>query len=101
MMMRSSLKTDCGEGLLCHLFPSLRWDLTIDQWKLNIFQRRCPAQQVESLKDKTDFLIPYLGQFVPRKVCPASTLQKVFPTGRMIQKSEDIHEGRFPGACTA
>src|SRR6266481_6557455 len=54
-------------------------------------------QKIESLKNKTNFFIPYSGKFTVRQICDILTVKKIFAGSRPVQKTNDVHQSRFAG----
>src|SRR3954471_23833013 len=69
--------------------------------QLDVLERRSARQQVESLKNETDFLVAYIGQFIPVELRDIYSIEEVFPGGWPVEAAERIHHGGFSRAARA
>src|SRR2546429_3018914 len=56
-------KIDFAQRCFSHFVTLRSGNAAVDQRQLDVMQRSSAGQQIESLKDKTDFLIAYARQF--------------------------------------
>src|SRR6184192_3005531 len=63
------------------------------------FQRRGARQQVESLENKSDFLVPNLRQRPLVVLRDVDSFQQIPPRTRPVQAPQHIHERRFPASA--
>src|SRR5437867_12912089 len=73
--------------------PLFAGESVIHHRQLDIFQRRCTRQEIESLKDKPDSLIAYVSPVVTRQGADFLAFETVPAAGRSIETTQDIHKG--------
>jgi hypothetical protein len=86
------------EGRICYFSPGPPLHSSVHQGQLDIFSRIEPVEQIEILKDETDFAISYCSQIVRTKVGSLDPIDPTFPARRSIQAPDYSHEGRFAGS---
>ncbi len=52
-MVRPSIQANCSQGIPGHSMSAFNRDPAVYEWQLNVFQSRCAAEEVESLKYET------------------------------------------------
>jgi hypothetical protein len=71
-------------------FAISRWHLlAVGQRQFNVFINRQVADQVETLKNETDLLIPYARPFREIEVLDRLSIQRVASGGRCIEQPDD------------
>jgi len=70
----------------------------VEQGDFNVFQRRRAREQVESLKDKPDFLVADFSERVAAERTYVNPVEAIRAGGRLIQAADDIHKGGLAGA---
>ena len=71
---------------------NLTVNATVDQRQFYIFNRIQIRDQIESLKDKSDFTVSYLRQFIVRHFGHISPVQIILSRGRHIETPKHIHK---------
>ena len=64
----------------------------------NVTDNGCPRKQVEGLEDKADAGPPDVGEFVVGQLGYVLALEPVPATRGGVERAQNVHEGRFPGA---
>ena len=82
-------------------FARLRVHPGVNERKLNVAQTVRARQQVERLKDKSDFAISNRRQLVIIHFCHVSPVEVVTPRGWRIETTNHVHERRFAAAARA
>jgi hypothetical protein len=72
-------------------------DSGIYQGKHDILQCRVPGQQVECLKNETNFSIPDFRQVIVIQLVDILVIQLVIPGSGRIQASDNVHQCGFAG----
>ena len=85
------------EGRTCYFSAGPPLHSCVHQGQLDVFSRIQPVEQIEILKDETDFAISYCRQIVRTKVGSLDPIDPTFPARRSIQAPDYSHEGRFAG----
>ena len=67
----------------------------IKQRQLHVFARRCARQQIETLKNKTEFMVANVGQLVAVERGNIGVIQNVATGSRPIETTDNVHERRF------
>jgi hypothetical protein len=70
----------------------------INQGQFDIAQRIGARQQIESLKNKTDFAVADFGQLIVVHLADLAAVEFVSAGGRRVQAAEQVHQGGFAGA---
>ena len=70
----------------------------IEQWQLDIVERRGASQQVESLKHEPDLVVPHFGKLVAAELGDVAAVEEILAARRMIEAAEDVHQRRLPRA---
>ena len=73
----------------------------IQHGQLDVFQRRSARQQVESLENKTDFLVANIRQVIAVELGDIGAIEQVYPARRAVQATDDVHQRGFAGAAGA
>ena len=63
----------------------------VQQRQLDVIERRRPREQVESLKDETELLVPYIRELVLAQALYANSIEGIGALGRDVETAEDIH----------
>ncbi len=61
------------------------------------FDRRCPGEQVEALKDEAQHVATQQRVLRPVEARGVDPLKKILARGRHVEAAEDVHGGRFAG----
>src|SRR6185503_4455804 len=80
------------ESLRGHLVPLCGSDTTIYQGQFNVMKRRGPCQQVEGLKNETDFLIANARQLVVVHLGNVFGVEPVFALAWRVETANKIHQ---------
>ena len=73
----------------------------VKKWQFDVFVRRCPGQQIKTLKDETDFAVPNVSKLVSVQFRNIRAIEHVTTGRRPIEATENIHERRFARAARA
>ncbi len=73
----------------------------VDQGQFDIGQSGRPVEQVESLKDKADFLIADVGELGVIEPRDGLSVEHVLSAGRCVETTDEIHQGGLAGARRA
>src|SRR5574337_354790 len=69
----------------------------IQEGEFHVCDGAGPGQKVEGLKDESDFLIADVGELIPVELAHADAVKPVAAGGRLVQASQDIHQGGLAG----
>src|SRR5262245_53123256 len=83
------------EGLSDKASPLASRHSTIGQRQLNVFIDRQVPDQIETLKDKTDFAIANSSTFRKRKISNFTTLEGIASVGRRIKQTQNGKKSRL------
>jgi hypothetical protein len=99
MMIGTLTKTDGAERLHGELVALRRLHLaaTVEQWELDVVERRRSRQQVEALEHEPNLPVADLGKLILRHLGHILTVQDVLPRGRAIETPEDVHQRGLAG----
>src|SRR5436190_336125 len=67
----------------------------IEQRQLDVVERRCARQQIETLEHETDFTVSYGRELILRHPRHVVAVEKVLPRRRAVETARDVHECRF------
>src|SRR5438552_4124514 len=70
----------------------------VDERQLDVVERRGARQQIETLKDESDFLVPDRGELVLRHARDVLSVEEILAGRRLVEAPDDMHERRFPGS---
>src|SRR5215213_2159196 len=68
---------------------------TVDQRQLNIVQRSRAREQIERLKNETDFLVANASKLVVVHLRNVLAVKPVFTLARSIETADQVHQRRF------
>ena len=71
----------------------------VKQWQLDILARRSARQQIETLKNETEFVIANICELIAIEHGNIGIIQNVTTGSRPIETSKNIHERRFAGTA--
>src|ERR1043166_8610618 len=71
----------------------------VEHVKYDVFQGGCSGEQIETLEDKSNFLISDFGQFVSIQGGDINSIQEITAFGGSIQATNNVHQGRFAGTA--
>jgi len=72
--------------------------VAIEQRQFDVVQGGASRQEVESLKDKPDLMVPDVRELISRKPRNIPPIEKVLTAGRTIEAPEYVHQRRFARA---
>ena len=98
-VQRAISQTDQLQRIHGPLGSFLFADLRIECRKLDILQRSCAREKIESLKDETNFPVAYGGEFLLAEFGNFGALEHVAAAGRLVQAAENIHERGLAAAA--
>ena len=70
-------------------------DAGVDEWKLDVVQRRRAWEEIEGLKDEADLAVPDAGELVLILVGNESATQPVLAGCWSVEAADEIHQCRF------
>src|SRR3990172_8438040 len=70
----------------------------VEERKLHVLDGRRPPEEVESLEDETDLLIPDVGELVLAELVDLLAVEEVRAARGIVEAAEDIHQRRLPRA---
>ncbi|MPM86856.1 hypothetical protein SDC9_133948 [bioreactor metagenome] len=73
----------------------------IEQRQLDIGNRACAWNKIESLKHKADFAVTNLRKPVVRHITHGYTVEKIAALGGAVKGTDDVHQCRFSRAGCA
>ena len=73
----------------------------VKQRQLDVLARRGARQQIETLKNETEFVIANVGELIAIEHGNVGVVQKVTTGGRPIETTENVHQRRFAGTARA
>src|SRR5678815_6057616 len=82
------------ERFLRHLMSLRRANTTINQRQLDVVQRGGAREQIERLKNETDFLVANASKLVVVHLRNVLAVEPVFALARSIETADQIHQGR-------
>ena len=100
-MLGAVRQADQRQRLHSPFVPFLFADLGIERGQFRVFQCRGARQQIESLKNKSDFLIADKCQRPLVVLQNVNAFQQIAPGTGPVQAPENIHERGFPAAARA
>src|SRR5215212_291290 len=83
------------ERLLRHFMSLRRADASVNQRQLNVVKRSRARKQIESLKNKADFLVANACKFVVVHFRDVLAIEPVLTLTRRIETADQVHQGRF------
>src|SRR5918999_841571 len=83
-------EVDGLERLLCHFMALRRTDTAVDQRQLNVMKRRSAREQVEGLKNETDFLVTNTGELVVVHVRDVLSVEPVFALCCRVETADQV-----------
>src|SRR6185295_17316206 len=82
----------------CALQTFGRLDSQIQHRQLDVFERRCARQKIETLEHKSDFSISNIGQLVSAERRDILAVEEVMPARGLVETAKNIHRSRLPGS---
>jgi hypothetical protein len=80
---------------LCSLHPGAA---VVEQRQLHVIERGRAREQVEALKDESDFLVAHRGKLVLGHPGHVFAVQEILSARRAIKAPEDVHQRGLAGA---
>src|SRR6266852_3068193 len=74
-------------------------DARVQRGEFDVFQSGGARQQVEALKNETDFSIADGGKFFFAEAGDLDAFEQIAPSAGFIEAAQNIHERRFPAAA--
>jgi len=98
-MLRPVGQADHGQGFRRSLTTFGLVDLGVQRRQLGIFERRRPCQKIESLKNKTNLLVPNQRESLLVVLRNINAFKQVTSGTRPVQTPQHVHERRFATAA--
>src|SRR4026208_128295 len=83
------------ERLLRHFMSLRRADATVNQRQFDVVQRRSAREQIEGLKNETDFLVANACELVVVHLRDVLAVEPVFTLRRSIETADQVHQRRL------
>src|SRR6266571_5227791 len=77
------------------LRPAWKMPMDVEHRQFDVLERRSSGQQIETLKNKTNLLVPNIGQLVAVELGDVGAVQPITPLSGPIQAADDVHESGF------
>src|SRR6266566_4744274 len=77
------------------LRPAWKMPMDVQHRQFDVLERRSPGEQIEALKNKTNLLVPNVGQFVAVELGDVGAVEPVATLGGPIQAADDVHQSGF------
>src|SRR5262249_7743772 len=74
---------------------------SVKQRQLDILAGRCARQQIETLKNETEFVIANVGEPIAIQFRHVGFVQNISPGCRAVETTDNVHQRRFAGATRA
>ena len=74
---------------------------TVQHRELDVFERSRAREEVEALKNETEFLVSDVGELVLVQLRNINAVEMVGAFGGSVEAAEQIHQGRLPGSTGA
>ena len=91
-------ETDLGEGIGRALLRFGSVQFRIESRQGRVFERRGTREQIETLKNKTNLLIPNVGESMLVVIRDINSLKEVLAGSWAVQATEQVHERRLSAA---
>src|SRR5215213_869339 len=101
MILLATCETDCRECFHRSLVTRRGFNAEIKHWQLNVLERRCSRQQVETLKHEADLLTANVGALILRHLRNVFAVEDVGAARRTIETTDNVHGCRFSGTRSA
>ena len=95
LVIHTIAKSNLLEHGRCLCAACLRVHAGVNEWKLNVVQRRCSWQEIERLKNETNLLIAYVREFIIVQLANFLTVQPVLTGCWRIETTDQVHERRL------
>lgn len=90
-------QADHREGFLCQTAAFPPWQSPIDERQFDVFESIEGGEQVETLEDEADDMVPPVRELVFFHRADGCSIQMVFTCGGLVQTAENVHQGRLSG----
>src|SRR5437667_10752444 len=77
------------------LCPAWKMPMDVEHRQFDVLERRSPGQQIETLKNKTNLLVPNVSQLVAVELGDVGAVEPIATLGGPIQAADDVHESGF------
>ena len=94
-MIHAVAEADRGESSFGLTLTLDARHLRVDQRELDVLQRGRACQQIEGLKNESDFLVAHCCQLVVAHCLDCRAIEDVFAGGRPVEAADDVHERRL------
>src|SRR6266404_7046392 len=100
-MVHAVRKADKGQRLARPLFAFRLADARVKRRQFDVLQGGSSRKQVESLKNKSYFVIADSGEFFFGKFGNFDAFKQIAPGAGSVEAAQNVHECRLPAAARA
>src|SRR6267378_1878612 len=97
--MNAIFEPNAGQCFESNLASLIGRKTAIYKRKLHVSQRVRTRKQIESLKNKTDFLVANFSKLIVVHLADLDAIEFVLTGIRVSRQADVIHHGDFPGAA--
>ena len=100
-MVHALFQIHRAQRLACTFDPLAGRNAGINQRQFHVVQSRSARQQIESLENEADFLVPDARQLIVFHIADQLAVQVIQALGGRIQAANQVHQRRFAGTGRA